>query len=390
MVYRKVMHFEQRVERRLIGVFTECVILHGASIPEGKAIRHRLFSFYWIKQVSLFFNEHLIIHWFHRITCDIIKWMGNLQHYFSKKLATNLIVGEKYTIYDLALLLEVKPAYFTLKGGVVSRSNQDVCLIMISLQKKKKTNPYTDKVVGNSLLWDSPENDDVYLSYIERGYTFNVFIHDDNKKPYTYYGRAYPINWQPKQDGIPAKVSFLLYDFQQRVLGNVIIDEIPNEIIMRDCVSEQKPDYSFSNLQTTRNRVVKTRTVQYKFRSDTMDLWNHQCAISGVSEERVLIASHIKPWCSSSDIERIDPHNGLILNPTYDKLFDLGFISFTPDNGRILLSEQIDPMTWDNLKITGQEKLSKIPLGTESFLDYHNNCVFNLTSGKSIVESLVV
>lgn len=315
--------------------------------------------------------------------------MGDSRNYYSSLLAATLVVGNRYTIFDLASLIDVKSAYFTMKGGVISKRKQSFCLIMISLQKKQRTNPYTDQVIGNSLLWDSPEKDESYQSYIDKGYTFFVFIHDDNKTPYTYFGRAYPLNWESKKPGIPAKVSFILYDYQQSILNCQIVDEIPDEIIERDCVSEPQSKYG-SGIPTTKARVVRTRTVQNKFRSDTLDLWNHRCAVSGVSEERILIASHIKPWCSSDDNERVDPHNGLILNPTYDKLFDLGFVTFRPDSGRIELSKQINTKTWENLYISGNEKLSFIPRGTENFLDYHNNCVFELTRGKLATELVVV
>ncbi|MDD4573870.1 MAG: hypothetical protein PHR69_06605, partial [Sphaerochaeta sp.] len=40
---------------------------------------------------------------------------------------------------------------------------------------------------------------------------------------------------------------------------------------------------------------------------------------------------------------RVDPKNSLILSPTYDKLFDLGLITFKPNSGKIELSSRIAP-----------------------------------------------
>jgi predicted restriction endonuclease len=50
-----------------------------------------------------------------------------------------------------------------------------------------------------------------------------------------------------------------------------------------------------------------------------------------------LIASHIKPWRSANNQERIDGSNGLLLAPHVDLLFDRGLISFT-DEGSLLVS----------------------------------------------------
>ena len=55
------------------------------------------------------------------------------------------------------------------------------------------------------------------------------------------------------------------------------------------------------------------------------------CPITMINEETLLIASHIKPWAVSDSKERIDPNNGFILSPLYDKLFDRGYITFSDD-----------------------------------------------------------
>lgn len=56
----------------------------------------------------------------------------------------------------------------------------------------------------------------------------------------------------------------------------------------------------------------------------------------------VLIASHIKPFIDSDDIEAYDPNNGLLLSRTIDSLFDLKYISFT-DEGKIIFSKRLSP-----------------------------------------------
>ncbi|WP_081481395.1 HNH endonuclease signature motif containing protein [Treponema sp. JC4] len=75
------------------------------------------------------------------------------------------------------------------------------------------------------------------------------------------------------------------------------------------------------------------------------------CFISGVSDNRLLIASHIKPWSVSDNKERLDTENGFLLNVLYDKLFDLGIISFT-ETGDMLISKSLKEENIERLHIT--------------------------------------
>lgn len=69
--------------------------------------------------------------------------------------------------------------------------------------------------------------------------------------------------------------------------------------------------------------------------------FEHKCRITGVQDPRLLIASHIKPWRTSSDLEKLDGNNGFLLSPHVDKLFDNGLISFE-DDGNIIVSDSLD------------------------------------------------
>lgn len=91
---------------------------------------------------------------------------------------------------------------------------------------------------------------------------------------------------------------------------------------------------------TTRDALVKARRGQGRFRRNLEEL-EPGCRITGVCDRRFLRASHIKPWrlCSSAS-ERLDGHNGLLLAPNIDLLFDQGYVSFQ-DDGRLLVSERV-------------------------------------------------
>ena len=93
--------------------------------------------------------------------------------------------------------------------------------------------------------------------------------------------------------------------------------------------------------ETTRRAVIEARRGQGRFRL-SVEALEHRCRISGVSDPRLLRASHIKPWrpCSST-AERLDGNNGLLLCPNVDHLFDRGYISFG-NKGDVLVSPLID------------------------------------------------
>ena len=74
--------------------------------------------------------------------------------------------------------------------------------------------------------------------------------------------------------------------------------------------------------------IRKAREGQGKYREQLLEQCRY-CPITMISDERLLIASHIKPWAASSDVEKVDPYNGYMLSPMIDKLFDRGFITFT-------------------------------------------------------------
>ena len=76
--------------------------------------------------------------------------------------------------------------------------------------------------------------------------------------------------------------------------------------------------------------LAKARIGQGKFRADLVAAWRRGevCALTGLAVPEMLIASHIKPWRESSNMERLDPMNGLLLAAHIDKLFDRFLLSF--------------------------------------------------------------
>lgn len=83
--------------------------------------------------------------------------------------------------------------------------------------------------------------------------------------------------------------------------------------------------------ETTTQQIIQARRGQGCFRDGLIRRWDGRCALTGVSVEAVLRASHMKPWVEATDEERLDSENGLLLAANADALFDRLLISFTPD-----------------------------------------------------------
>lgn len=124
--------------------------------------------------------------------------------------------------------------------------------------------------------------------------------------------------------------------------------------------------------ETTKFQLIKSRLGQGIYREKLLKDCPF-CPITLVSDSRILIASHIKPWINSSNEERLDPKNGLILTPTFDKLFDLGFLSFT-DKKKTILSPYLSKDTYEKIKIKDNILISHLPIaGREEYLKYHRD-----------------
>lgn len=132
------------------------------------------------------------------------------------------------------------------------------------------------------------------------------------------------------------------------------------------------------------------RLGQDKYRKEVIE-YMPQCPFSKITDERLLIASHIKPYniCKKENREDQALHylNGLALSPTYDRLFDQGYITFT-DQGELICGTQLSALTWERLNINpnAKNKMRIFPEGREEFLDYHRRHVFQDDMGDLAVE----
>lgn len=96
--------------------------------------------------------------------------------------------------------------------------------------------------------------------------------------------------------------------------------------------------YLFEEGQT-REAIVEIRRNQYVFRNAILSSYNSTCCITGLTNARLLIASHIVPWALDTK-NRLNPENGLCLSALHDRAYDQGLITVLPDYS-IRVSQQL-------------------------------------------------
>lgn len=126
--------------------------------------------------------------------------------------------------------------------------------------------------------------------------------------------------------------------------------------------------------QTTKTQLIQARRGQGIFK-DNVRRNESTCRVTGVSDIRHLRASHIKPWSESTDDEKLNGCNGLLLAPHIDHLFDKGFISFS-DDGDLMISSQVDRQVLTAWGILAGKKVGRFNQQQMTFLDYHRKEVF--------------
>src|ERR1019366_6193998 len=101
-----------------------------------------------------------------------------------------------------------------------------------------------------------------------------------------------------------------------------------------------------------------------------------KCRITGVENPVPLVASHCKPWRVSTNEERLDGENGLLITPSVDHLFDRGFIGFE-NNGALIISPVAHRLSLQRMGIdtTATVNVGTFTSGQKQFLEFHRNAV---------------
>lgn len=155
-------------------------------------------------------------------------------------------------------------------------------------------------------------------------------------------------------------------------LTNSVIPPIPAANLDELSFNEEEQEIisQTSLKETEKASLVMARRGQGLFRSHVQVI-EKACRVTGLEAEKFLIASHIKPWKSSDNQERLDGNNGLFLSPHVDKLFDSGFITFTK-TGSMEVSPQLEPQVLEKWSIDPRTNVGRFNSDQAYFLEHHN------------------
>ena len=126
---------------------------------------------------------------------------------------------------------------------------------------------------------------------------------------------------------------------------------------------------------TDREAIIRARSGQGIFKERVARI-ERRCRITGVENLTHLIASHCKPWRDSSNEERLNGENGLLLTPSIDHLFDRGFIGFE-NSGELIISPVAHKPSLQLMGIATDHAVNvgSFTEGQRHFLDFHRNSV---------------
>ncbi|MDD7256054.1 HNH endonuclease [Bullifex porci] len=152
-------------------------------------------------------------------------------------------------------------------------------------------------------------------------------------------------------------------------------------LVAESLVEKEKTNSTIDYASEDKESIVRVREKQWAFRTALLTNYDRTCCISGIKTPQLLVASHIVPWAADKS-KRLNPANGLLLNPILDKAFDQGFITFHPEKHSLIISDKIkDEKTieylspFENCILATPKHKSASP--AKENLEYHNDVIFN-------------
>jgi putative restriction endonuclease len=162
---------------------------------------------------------------------------------------------------------------------------------------------------------------------------------------------------------VGAEMDDLIEEITQRAGGN-FPDDVAEEALL------QRPELQ----QAEKLELLKARRGQGLYRAN-LEAIESACRLTGLLDRRHLRAIHIKPWRQSSDEEKLDGCNGLLLSPHLEHLFCRGYISFS-DAGELLVSRYLNPAVLDKWGLQLPRYVDSFNPQQCRYLDYHRREIF--------------
>jgi len=299
-----------------------------------------------------------------------------------------LIIGSKYSKKDLSKIFD-NPNISLVREGIYNlKTPESFFFVDLEKEGKEERFHFDDYFEGEYFHWDSQPDQHINSPKIQEivvgKRTPHLFVRLVPKiknvtQPFVYCGR---LNYQYHEGGTSKSIHIIfqnidfvdetenpellqIYFWKPTMIGGSSRFQIKNI----DKVSEQrKRKFKIPN-ETERSGLVTSRVGQGYYRQQIIEKWEGKCPVTNSNILKILISSHIVPWSESTDEERLDVENGILLSPTLDSLFDKNLISFE-DTGEMILSKTL---TLNDLKVLGVPNGVKIKVteGMKKYLKKH-------------------
>lgn len=270
--------------------------------------------------------------------------------------------------YDRPMLARVwgLGGHQAISRGVFTPTGTNLIFLFVTHEKQACLTQYNDFLDGDLLFWEGEEghgSDERIIRASARGHEIHLFYRERHHRLFKYHGRvvmAQSILHENRPSEFVFKVAALTYDVAQA-----------DPRLAHETALEYQAVSAQGLNSIDREVITTTRGIaQHIFRGNLLKMWHGACAVTGVQERRILRAGHIKPWAESTSEEKVDRHNGLILVPDLDALFDKGLITFR-ENGRLITSPAFAPADQTKLRLCDDFKLREVPEPMQPYLDYH-------------------
>ncbi len=213
----------------------------------------------------------------------------------------------------------------------------------------------------NIVIWSDQENENDYYCI-----PFKVLKHlfvDEHKTT-----GKYPNRWT----AVILNHQFLMHSNSDLSVDISSYHSLP---LVQQTTFDIADDFFIENAKAE----INIRLGQSKFRKGVLKNFDNKCALTEISEQSLLTASHIIPWSHNKDC-RGDISNGICLYIEIDALFDKGFITFTDDLKVVVASDKsrfseqlknkLELLNGKQLKPTKNKELNK------EYLAYHRTNIF--------------
>lgn len=273
----------------------------------------------------------------------------------------SLVVGQEYDRNYLADLWGYAN-FRAISMGSVLPANTNFIILFITKEKQAWDVPYKNYIDGNLLFIDGQEkhgSDARIVGAKKNGDEIHLFYRDNHRDPFEYFGEIDLSSYKLHED----KPSEFVFSLSDEVEADPLAD------------LERHQDEYMALPVTEQINLRKSRIGQGIFRKRVIELWG-SCSVTGIQNSDLLRASHSKPWRDSTNEERLDPLNGLLLTPTLDHLYDSGLITFD-GKGVIVFSSKLSSSDIEKLGLNSTMQLREMPKGVHAYLDYHRDMVFH-------------